>query len=103
MSIVLVSVLALSAVWSTGQLIDDLIHGGKETNSASALLKAGGSVWASAVLAFSLLYFELDSGSAAARAHRMPATPELAFPNSSILRSWPCTGALGTSTTCPSA
>jgi len=79
-SIALVSVLALSAVWSTVQLIDDLINGGAETNSASALLRAGGSVWASTVLAFSLLYFELDSGGAAARDHQMPATPELAFP-----------------------
>ncbi|CAM5253905.1 hypothetical protein SNARM312S_04842 [Streptomyces narbonensis] len=32
------------------------------------------------VLAFSLLSFAVDSGGAAARAHRMPATPALAFP-----------------------
>jgi hypothetical protein len=79
-SLALISVLALSAIWSTIRLIDDLIHGGDETNSASALLQAGGSVWASTVLAFSLLYFEVDGGGAAARAHHMPATPELAFP-----------------------
>jgi hypothetical protein len=79
-SIALAGVLAVSAIWSTVQLIDDLIHGGTETNSAAGLLQAGGSVWASTVLAFSLLYFELDSGGAAARAHRMPTTPELAFP-----------------------
>jgi uncharacterized membrane protein len=79
-SVTLISVLAISAIWSTIQLIDDLIHGGAETNSASALLQAGGSVWASTVLAFSLLYFELDSGGAAARAHQMPASPQLAFP-----------------------
>jgi len=79
-SVALISVLALSAIWSTIQLIDDLIHGGPETSSASALLQAGGSVWASTILAFSLLYFELDSGGAAARAHHMPSTPELAFP-----------------------
>ena len=79
-SIALISVLALSAIWSTIRLIDDLIHGGPETNSAAALLQAGGSVWASTVLAFSLLYFELDSGGAAARAHHMPASPQLAFP-----------------------
>jgi hypothetical protein len=71
-SVALISVLALSAIWSTIQLIDDLIHGGAETNSASALLEAGGSVWASTVLAFSLLYFELDGGGSAARAHHMP-------------------------------
>ncbi|MFD6974007.1 hypothetical protein [Streptomyces sp. NPDC059979] len=79
-AIALVVVLAGSAIWSTVQLIDDLIHGGHETNSANALLLAGGSVWSSTVLAFSLLYFELDSGGPAARAHHMPPTPALAFP-----------------------
>ncbi|MFJ3723853.1 hypothetical protein ACIPYQ_14925 [Streptomyces sp. NPDC090045] len=79
-AIALVVVLAGSAIWSTVQLIDDLIHGGHETSSANALLLAGGSVWSSTVLAFSLLYFELDSGGPAARAHHMPPTPALAFP-----------------------
>ncbi|MFJ3582015.1 hypothetical protein ACIPPS_07240 [Streptomyces sp. NPDC090127] len=79
-SIALVGILALSAVWSTVQLVDDIVHGGKETASAGSLLQSGGTVWACTVLAFSLLYFELDSGGAAARAHRMPATPALAFP-----------------------
>ncbi|MEU0394569.1 hypothetical protein ABZ208_17675 [Streptomyces sp. NPDC006208] len=79
-SIALVGVLALSAIWSTVRLLDDLVHGGAETNSAASLLQAGGVVWVSTVLAFSLLYFELDSGGAAARAHHMPTTPELAFP-----------------------
>jgi hypothetical protein len=32
------------------------------------------------VIAFSLLYWELDGGGAAARAHRMPRAPDLAFP-----------------------
>ncbi|MGW1278825.1 hypothetical protein ACWD4V_17970 [Streptomyces tsukubensis] len=79
-AVVLVVVLAGSAIWSTARLIDDLIHGGAETNSADALLLVGGSVWISTVLAFSLLYFELDSGGPAARAHHMPPTPALAFP-----------------------
>jgi uncharacterized membrane protein len=79
-SVALISVLALSAIWSTIQLIDDLIHGGPETSSATALLQAGGNVWACTVLAFSLLYFELDGGGAAARAERMPRSPDLAFP-----------------------
>ena len=79
-SVALISVLVLSAIWSTIQLIDDLVHGGPETNSASALLQAGGNVWACTVLAFSLLYFELDGGGAAARAERMPDSPDLAFP-----------------------
>jgi uncharacterized membrane protein len=80
LSVALISVLALSAIWSTVQLIDDLVHGGPETSSASALLQAGGNVWACTVLAFSLLYFELDCGGAAARVERMPSSPDLAFP-----------------------
>ncbi|MFG2715091.1 hypothetical protein ACGFX2_31700 [Streptomyces goshikiensis] len=80
LSIALVCVLVCGAIWSTLQLIEDLINGGAETNSASALLLAGGSVWATTVIAFSLLYFELDSGGPAARAHHMPRTPALAFP-----------------------
>ncbi|MDT9693305.1 hypothetical protein Q5762_34265 [Streptomyces sp. P9(2023)] len=79
-SIALVGVLALSAVWSTVQLVDDILHGGKATASATSLLQTGGTVWAGTVLAFSLLYFELDGGGAAARAHGMPAAPALAFP-----------------------
>ncbi|MET9673039.1 hypothetical protein ABZY68_08060 [Streptomyces sp. NPDC006482] len=58
-SIALVSVLALSAVWSTVQLVDDLIHGGKETGSAAGLLQTGGTVWACTVLAFSPLILGL--------------------------------------------
>lgn len=80
MSIALVGVLALSAVWSTVQLVDDILKGGKETASATSLLQSGTTVWACTVLAFSLLYFELDCGGAAARAHHMPRTPALAFP-----------------------
>src|SRR5512132_1096888 len=39
-SIALVAVLVVSSLWSTALLIDDLVHGGPETNSASDLLKA---------------------------------------------------------------
>jgi hypothetical protein len=50
-----------------------------ETNSASALLQAGGSVWASTVLAFSLLYFELDGEQAALKCLYLdPSTPPAA-------------------------
>ncbi|MFB7837065.1 MULTISPECIES: hypothetical protein [unclassified Streptomyces] len=80
LSVALVAVLALSAVWSTVQLVDDILHAGKETSSATSLLQTGGTVWAGTVLAFSLLYFELDSGGPAARAHRVPSMPALAFP-----------------------
>jgi hypothetical protein len=80
LSIVLVSVLVLGALWSTAQLVDDLIHGGVETNSATDLLEAGSLVWLSNNIAFALLYWELDGGGAAARAHHPPGHPDLAFP-----------------------
>jgi hypothetical protein len=79
-SIALVFVLALGTLWATGQLIDDLIHGGPETNSASDLLEAGSVVWVSNNIAFALLYWELDGGGAAARAHHAADHLDLAFP-----------------------
>ena len=80
LSIVLVSVLVVAALWATAVLIDDLIHGGAVTNSARELLEAGTIVWVSNNIAFALLYWELDSGGAAARAHHLPTHPDLAFP-----------------------
>ena len=82
-SIVLVSVLVLGTLWSTGLLIDDLIHGGPETNSAEDLLAAGTAVWFSNIIAFALLYWEVDGGGAAARAHRIPDYDDFAFPQQS--------------------
>lgn len=80
LSIGLVSVLVLGALWATVQLIDDLINGGAVTNSASELLEAGTIVWVSNNIAFALLYWELDGGGAAARAHRLPTHYGFAFP-----------------------
>ena len=79
-SIVLVAVLVAGALWATVQLVDDLITGGTVTNSASELLQAGAIVWVSNNIAFALLYWELDGGGAAARAHHLPPYPDLAFP-----------------------
>jgi hypothetical protein len=80
LSIGLVSVLVFNAMWATVALISDLINGGKETNSASDLLTAGAIVWVSNNIAFALLYWELDSGGAAARAHQLQRRIDLAFP-----------------------
>jgi hypothetical protein len=80
LSIVLVAVLVVNALWTTGELIADLISGGPETNSAGDLLAAGTIVWVSNNIAFALLYWELDGGGAPARAHKMRARPDFAFP-----------------------
>jgi hypothetical protein len=76
----LISVLVLSALWATVLLTTHLINGGKETDSAEALLAAGSTVWASNIIAFALLYWELDGGGSAARSHHLPEHPDLAFP-----------------------
>jgi hypothetical protein len=86
LSIGLVSVLVFGALWSTVQLIDDLIHGGAVTNSASELLEAGFAVWTQNIIAFAL-YWELDAGGAAARAENRPVHPDLAFPQHMTLQS----------------
>jgi hypothetical protein len=78
--IALVAVLGLSAMAATGFLIDSIVTGGPETDSAGELLEAGAIVWISNNIAFGLLYWELDSGGAAARAHGLPLYPDFAFP-----------------------
>jgi hypothetical protein len=80
LSIGLVSVLVLGALWATVLLTSHLINGGKQTDSAEALLTAGSTVWASNIIAFALLYWELDGGGSAARARRSREHPDLAFP-----------------------
>jgi hypothetical protein len=79
LSLVLVGVLVLQALWATAWLIDALIAGTKITNEANTLMLAGTSVWVSNNLAFSLLYWEMDGGGAAARVHHPPRYPDLAF------------------------
>jgi uncharacterized membrane protein len=80
MSIALVAVLVLGALSGTIQLIDQLMHGGSVTRSAEALLTAGATVWSANAIAFALLYWELDGGGSAARAHGLPSHPDFAFP-----------------------
>jgi hypothetical protein len=80
LSICLVTVLVVGAVWSTVKLTAEIIHGGPDTDSPTELLQAGSVVWISGILAFTLLYFELDAGGPATRAHHMPEVPDLAFP-----------------------
>jgi hypothetical protein len=80
LSICMIGLLVLDALVATGYLVAVLIEGGSLTTDAGDLLAAGAVVWASNVIAFSLLYWDLDSGGAAARAHRMPPAPDLAFP-----------------------
>jgi hypothetical protein len=80
LSIGLVVVLVASSLAATVRLVDELLAGGPDTNSGSALLSAGGIVLVSNNIAFALLYWEIDGGGAAARAHHLPSHPDFAFP-----------------------
>ena len=80
LSVTLIALLVATTLWCTSVLIAELIRGGSAVNAAGPLLAAGGIVWASNVIAFGLLYWELDSGGPAVRAHGLPAHPDFAFP-----------------------
>ena len=80
LSITLIALLVVTTLWCTTQLIVQLVRGGPATESGGALLAAGGLVWLSNCLSFGLLYWELDSGGPAVRAHGLPAHPDFAFP-----------------------
>jgi len=80
LSVTLIVILVATTLWCTTQLIVQLIRGGPATQSGGALLAAGGIVWLSTCIAFGLLYWELDSGGPAVRAHGLPAHPDFAFP-----------------------
>jgi hypothetical protein len=80
LSITLIALLVVTTLWCTTQLIVELIRGGPATQSGGALLAAGGIVWLSNCLSFGLLYWELDSGGPAVRAHGLRAHPDFAFP-----------------------
>jgi len=78
--IAMIVVLVLGAAWATGALINDILDGGSNTNSAGKLLFAGGLVFAYIAIAFAFLYWELDSGGPGRRAHVVVAHPDFAFP-----------------------
>ena len=78
-SLGLVFVLAGAVLLSTVVLIDDLIRGGKVTDSATALLASGALVWLGNSLIFGLLYWLLDGGGPLARSRGERPFPDFAF------------------------
>jgi hypothetical protein len=80
LSIVLILLLAASAVISTIILITELIKGSPVVQSADTLLASGALVWIGNALVFGLLYWELDGGGPLARHRRERTYPDFAFP-----------------------
>jgi hypothetical protein len=78
--IAIAAVLVVNGAGITARLIDDLISGGPETNSAADLLGVGFGVWIYTVIVFAFLYWVLDSGGVSTRAISSPEFPDLAFP-----------------------
>jgi hypothetical protein len=79
-TVALVVVLLASTLGSTALLVTDLLTASPVTNEPAPLLLAGAKVWLGNNVAFALLYWAFDCGGPAARAHGMPAYPDLAFP-----------------------
>jgi uncharacterized membrane protein len=89
--VILILALVALTIASTVVLIYDLITGGRATESASILLTSGALVWIGNAMAFSLVYWEFDSGGPLARYRgerpypdllfTQQATPEFAPPN----------------------
>ncbi len=76
---VLILSLAIVALVATSVLIADLIRGAKVTDSASTLLASGALIWLGNIVAFSLIYWQFDSGGPLARFRGDRAYPDLAF------------------------
>src|SRR4051812_23879272 len=69
---------ALANGWSVVLLVGDLLTG--RPTSPVELLSSGGAIWLTNVLAFGLIYWELDRGGPAARAAATRDTPDFLFP-----------------------
>jgi hypothetical protein len=76
----LLGLLAVSAVLTTGLLVHVLVVGGELTHSATRLLLTGNAVWISNNNVFAPLYWEVDGDGSVARALDPPKYPDLAFP-----------------------
>jgi hypothetical protein len=80
MAIVLVLLLLGAALLATVVLIEHLVAGDKQTSDGARLLASGSLVWLGNILAFSLLYWILDSGGPRLRTAERREYPDFAFP-----------------------
>jgi hypothetical protein len=79
-SIVIICLTAANLI-AAGRLVHDILTSNKLfANNANGLLATGGVIWATNIIAFSLWYWDLDRGGAAARAHQPQRDPAFVFP-----------------------
>ena len=75
--LVLTGLVVLANAWSVVLLVGELVAGRPET--PVQLLIGGGGIWLINVLAFALVYWELDRGGPAARANAVRDLPDFLF------------------------
>ena len=78
LGIALSALMTLSNVASSGHLVRELLNG--TATSPTALLAAGGAIWLTNIIAFSLWYWEFDRGGPGARAEALDPYPDFLFP-----------------------
>jgi hypothetical protein len=78
---VVVALITLANLVAAVRLVVDILTNNKLfANHPGGLLAAGAVIWATNVIAFSLWYWDLDRGGAAARAHQPFRNPAFVFP-----------------------
>ena len=78
---VVIAFITVANLFSAARLIADILTNNKIfANNPIALLATGGVVWITNVIAFSLWYWDLDRGGAAARAHHPRRRPGVRLP-----------------------
>ncbi len=78
LGIALSALMTLSNIASSVHLIRELLNG--TATSPNSLLAAGGSIWLTNIIAFSLWYWEFDRGGPGARAEALDPYPDFLFP-----------------------
>jgi hypothetical protein len=76
----LIGLITLANATAAIKLVIDILGTAPFTNNARTLLTAGGAIWLTNVIAFGLLYWDVDGGGAAARARGPIARPAFVFP-----------------------
>jgi hypothetical protein len=78
---VVITFITLANMVAAARLVVEILSNNKLfANHPGALLAAGAIIWATNVIAFGLVYWDLDRGGAAARAHQPDRNPAFVFP-----------------------
>jgi len=78
--IVLTAAVSIANIGSAARLVSELVRAGPVADSPASLLLNGGSIYLTNIIAFALLYWEIDRGGPAARTHAIEYHPDFLFP-----------------------